>query len=54
MYSVDKEYELNREFRNYVEMYCKKHNTTPEESLKRVMIYLVGKSCYDKRKDVRE
>lgn len=51
MYSVLIEYKINKEFKSYVERYCKDNATTPENALTHLLVYLVGKSCYEKRKE---
>ena len=51
MYSIEKEYRENKEFKEYVDKYSKSHSITTEEALKQLIVYLVGKSCYDKRKE---
>lgn len=49
MYSAEKEYKENKEFKQYVNKYAVAYKITPEEALTHVLVYLVGKSCYDKR-----
>ena len=52
MYDVEKEYETNKAFREYVDSCCKNKPVTPEELLKDALVYEVGKYCYNTRKGI--
>ena len=52
MYDVEKEYETNKAFREYVNSCCKNKPVTPEELLKDALVYEVGLYCYNTRKGI--
>lgn len=54
MYSMEEEYKVNKEFRDYVKRCCKNKNNTPEELLKVAVIQEVGKYYYEKRLEKNE
>ena len=54
MYDVEKEYEINKAFREYVNNCRKNKPVTPEELLKDALVYEVGKSYYETRLEKKE
>jgi hypothetical protein len=32
------EYNINPEYRGYIDRYCKKHNTTPDEAVRHIIV----------------
>ena len=48
------EYNINPEFREYVDKYCKKHNVTPEQAVEHKLVQYVLEEYKHKRDDYKQ
>lgn len=48
------EYEVNKDFREYVDKYCRKHGKSVEEALRDVLVAGVGEQYRERRLTVKE
>jgi hypothetical protein len=48
------EYDINPEYRGYIDRYCKKHNTTPEEAVRHYIPRLICEAYRRRRLDGNE
>lgn len=48
------EYNLNEDFREYVDKYCKKHNVTPEQAVEHKLVQYVLEEYNHRRVDCKQ
>ena len=48
------EYNLNEDFRQYVDKYCKKHNVTPEQAVEHKLVQYVLEEYKHRRVDYKQ